>query len=101
MHTGTICLTDPDNVRETGGIVSDEIASRTETFSVTLHLAGQQVDALRAIGKERGSFTDWEGRYTTINDLREMGLAYCVLGFWKLTALGRRAHKQLFDLEPA
>lgn len=81
--------------------MSDEIAGRTNTFSVTLHLAQQQVEALRMIGRERGTFTDWEGRVSVLGDLREMGLAYCVLGFWKLTSLGRVAHTQLFDLQAA
>jgi len=81
--------------------MSDAIASSAETFSVILHLAGQQVEALRAIGKEQGTFTDWEGRYTSLPDLRVLGLAFCLLGFWRLTTIGRQVHLQLFKTEAA
>lgn len=81
--------------------MSDAITTKTITLSATLHLASQHVEAFKAVGKERGTFTDWEGRYATLPDLREMGLAFTVLGFWKLTAFGRAAYVQLFECQPA
>jgi hypothetical protein len=81
--------------------MSDEIHNNTATFSATLYLVPQQVEAFRAVGQERATFTDWEGRYTTLPDLREMGLVICVLGFWRLTTLGRQAYEQMFELQPA
>ncbi len=80
---------------------SDEIMSTTATFTSTLHLVPQQVEAFRAVGKERGTLVDWEGHYPTLPDLREMGLAFPVLGFWRLTLLGRQAYEQLFEQQPA
>ena len=73
----------------------------TTTLSATLNLLPQHREALRAIGRERETFTDWEGRYATLSDLREMGLAFPVLGFWRLTTVGKQAYLQMFDLQPA
>jgi hypothetical protein len=75
--------------------------SNTATFTTTIHLVEQQVEAFRAVGKERGTFTDWEGRYTTLPDLRQMGLVNNVLGFWRLTTVGAQAYSQMFDRQPA
>lgn len=85
----------------TGVIMSDAIATKTVTLSALLHLAPQHLEAFKAVGRERGTFTDWEGRYVTLPDLREMGLAFTVLGFWKLTAFGRQAYEQLFGCASA
>jgi hypothetical protein len=81
--------------------MSDEIMSTTATFTTTLHLAGQQIEAFKAVGRERGTLVDWEGHYPTLVDLREMGLAFPVLGFWRLTLVGRQAYEQMFEQQPA
>ena len=89
------------NAFRIGDIMSDAITTETATLSATLHLAPQHLEAFKAVGKERGTFTDWEGRYATLPDLRELGLAFTVLGFWKLTAFGLQAYEQLFGCAPA
>lgn len=81
--------------------MSDVILDNTATFSATLHLSAQQVEAFRAVGLERNSFVDWEGHYTSLPDLRQIGLLNCVLGFWRLTSVGRQAYEQMFNQQAA
>ena len=81
--------------------MSDVILDNTATFSATLHLSAQQVEAFRAAGREPGTMVDWEGHYPTLPDLRQIGLLNCVLGFWRLTTVGRQAYEQMFEEQAA
>jgi hypothetical protein len=75
--------------------------STTATFTATLHLSAREVDAFRATGKERGTLVDWEGHCTALAGLRGMGLVVNVLGFWRLTTVGRQAYEKMFEQQPA
>ena len=81
--------------------MSDETVPKSVTFSATLLLAPQQREAFEAVGKERGTFADWEGRYVAIADLRALGLAISHHGRWSLTTIGRQIYKQAFGVNPA
>jgi hypothetical protein len=74
--------------------------STTLTLNTEIHLCAQQLEALKAIGRESNTFADWSGVYTTLPDLRSIGLAFPLLGYWRLTTLGREVYERAFGVVP-
>ena len=74
----------------------------TTEFSASLHLSEREKSALRQVGIEQGSYTDWAGHETaSLTGLRQHGLVISLLGYWRLTTIGRQVYEQMFEREPA
>jgi len=74
----------------------------TANITATLVLSEHEAAAFRAVGRERGSYTDWQGTETgPLTGLRHHGLVVSMLGFWRLTTLGRQAYEQIFEQQAA
>jgi hypothetical protein len=74
----------------------------TASITASLSLSEREAEAFRAVGRESGSYTDWQGTEAgPLCGLRHHGLVASMLGFWRLTTFGRQAYEQIFRQKAA